>query len=248
MTDQRVRPRKAIPLVLVVGVAAVVLRRSTRSNAEDGVLDSSGVRRLYDRIAPIYDLAASPYNLIGTRRLSERAIDELELESGDTVVDLGTGTGWNLPRLAAAVGKHGKVIGVDISTGMLERARQRIDDLAIEQVELIQADIADYQPPPDTAAIISTFAMEMRPDYADIIDRLTARLPSGSRIATTGLRNPARWPDWLIRFGTHVVKVFGVSDAYRDHRPWEAIETHTTDTLYVESHAGVIYLASGRIR
>lgn len=94
----------------------------------------------------------------------------------------------------------------------------------------------------------SAIAMEMRPDYADIIHRLSTEIVDRGRIATTGMRNPARWPEWLIRLGTQVVRIFGVSDAYRNHRPWEAIAARTTDSVYVESHGGVIYLAAGTVQ
>lgn len=251
VTETWTMRRRVLALGLAAAATTAVLvrrRSSVRTSNDDGVLDVSGVRRLYDRIAPIYDLAAWPYNAVRARRLSEQAIIELRLEPGDTVVDLGTGTGWNLPHLADAVGPQGRVIGVDISPGMLERARQRISEPSSRNIELIEADISTYQPPPQTNAVISTFAMEMRPDDADIIQRLSAEIADDGRIATTGMRHPARWPEWLIRLGTQVVRIFGVSDAYRDHRPWEAIAACTTDSTYVESHAGVIYLAAGTVQ
>lgn len=247
MTDTR-HTRLAIAAGVVAGGAWLLNRRAQRQTVNDGVLDTAGVRRLYDRIASVYDIAASPYNLIGARRLAKQAIAELRLNLGDTVVDLGTGTGWNLPQLAAAVGANGTVIGVDISPGMLGQARKRIEGLGLVNVELVEADISTYQLSPDTNAVVSTFVIEMRPDYRNIIQRLTAALADNGRIATTGLRHPDRWPEWLIALGTGLVRIFGVSDAYRSHRPWEAIADHTTDSLYEESHAGVVYLAAGTTR
>ena len=248
MTDTR-HTRLAIATIVAAGGAWLFKKRAQRHPVTDhGVLDTAGVRRLYDRIASVYDIAASPYNLIGARRLAKQAIDELRLSPGDTVVDFGTGTGWNLPHLAAAVGANGTVIGVDISPGMLEHARKRIEGLGLSNVELVEADISTYQLPPDTNAVVSTFVIEMRPDYTDIIQRLTTTLADNGRIATTGLRHPDRWPEWLIALGTGLVRIFGVSDAYRSHRPWEAIADYTTGSVCVESHAGVVYLAAGTTR
>ena len=212
-------------------------------DATTGVLDSEGAKRLYDGIAPLYDLAAAPFRLLRGRRLAEQAIDELHLQPGDTVVDLGTGTGWNLPRLAERVGPTGQVIGVDISPGMLEQARHNIGDIA--NVQLVEGDIATFQPPADTAAVISTFAIEMRPDYDAIIERLAASIRPGGRIAVTGLRHADHWPRWVSDSGSRIMRFFGVNDDYRSHRPWQAIEEHTSDPVYSESHAGVVYLAVG---
>ena len=208
-----------------------------------GVLDSEEAKRLYDRIAPVYDLAAAPFRLLRGRRLADQAIEELRLELGDTVVDLGTGTGWNLPRLAERVGPSGRVIGVDISPDMLDQARNSIGDIA--HVELVEADISTYQPPRETSAVISTFAIEMRPDYDAIIKRLAGSIQPGGRIAVTGLRHADHWPSWLSNAGSRLMRFFGVNDDYRSHRPWQAIQTHTTDTNYSETHAGVVYLAAG---
>lgn len=213
---------------------------------DEGALDPSGVRRLYDRIASVYDLMASPYELVGGWRLAARAVGELRLSAGDTVVDLGTGTGWNLERLAEVVGPTGRVIGVDISPAMLQRARRRLRKGNIAtRVELVEADITDYRPPPETRAIIATFAVEMLPGYHDLIGRLVRSLPEGGRIAVTGLRNPDRWPEWVIRLGSWVMRPFGVTEDYRDFHPWEAVEAHTTNSTYAEALGGVIYLASG---
>ena len=214
--------------------------------ASDGeVLDAGEVRTLYDRVAPFYDIAAAPYAPFGGRRLAHRAIDELHLAPGETVVDLGTGTGWNLPHLSNAVGPTGHVIGVDVSPGMLDRARRRINRHHIDNVELVEHDIATYEPPTPPNGVVATFAIEMLPNCDDVIRRYITSLAPKGRIVTTGLRHPERWPEWLITLGTALMRVFGVSDAYRNHRPWETIQTNTDNATYTERFAGANYLAAG---
>ncbi len=216
-----------------------------RTRSARGVLDAGGVRRLYDRVAPFYDVASKPYDWVGARRLVNRAIIELRLTPGATVVDLGTGTGRNLAALADAVGPTGRVIGVDVSPEMLRRAGDKIDKHGLDNVELVEADMATYQPPADTAAVLSSYAIEMLPTYDDLISRLSNLMTPGGRIAVTGLRDPERWPEWVIRLGSFVNRPFGVAEDYRSHRPWEAIEAHTTDTIHEETLAGAVYLAAG---
>ncbi len=236
----------AIGLIAAGAVAAALWRqRRPSDDASSGVLDAAGVRRLYDRVAPLYDLLVAPYDLINGRRLAEQAISELRLEPGDTVVDLGTGTGWNLTRLAEAVGPTGHVIGVDISPEMLDRARRRTESHGLDNVDLIEADIAHYSPPDEARAVIAAFSIEMLADYDEVIERLSRQLPPNGRIAVTGMRDPDGWPEWIIRIGSALNRPFGVSEAYRDHHPWEAIRRHTIDSTYAEAIGGVIYVAAG---
>ena len=176
--------------------------------------------------------------------MAKRAVEELGLGPGDTVVDLGTGTGWALPRLADAVGPHGRLVGVDISTGMLTRARRRV--ASYDNVELVAADIATYRLPEGTRAVMSASAMEMLPDYDAVIARLARELPPDGRLAVTGLRDPERWPEWLVRFASALNRPFGVSNDYRHHHPWEATRQHTSSATYVDVLGGAVYLAVGK--
>lgn len=223
------------------------LLAEAESASSEAVLGAPEVRSLYDRMAPLYDVAAKPYGWFGTRRLAERAITELQLEPGDIVVELGTGTGRNLAALSAAVGPNGMVMGVDLSPGMLEVAQRKIAEGGLANVELVEGDMAGYEPPADTAAVLSTYAMEMLPNYAEVVASLAERLRPGGRIVVNGLRHPGRWPDWVINAGSVLSRPFGVSDAYRSHRPWEAIERHLVEVAYDEAMAGAAYLSAGTV-
>lgn len=213
--------------------------------ASGSVLEPDEVRELYDGIADIYDLAAAAYQWFGAYRLADRALQELRLRPGDTVVDLGTGTGRNLTRLASMVGPTGRVIGVDISAGMLARARDKVTRRNLAYVELVQADIAAYQPPADVRAIVATYAIEMLLDYDAVIERMVNRLGGNGRIVVSGLRDPQRWPEWLVQLGSAINRPFGVAEDYRSHRPWESIDRYTTDSSYTDAFAGAVYLAAG---
>ena len=68
------------------------------------ILDSEQVKRLYRRMAPFYDLMVVPLEWLGARRHRARAVRRLELQPGAIVLDLGCGTGLNLPLLHKAVG------------------------------------------------------------------------------------------------------------------------------------------------
>ena len=203
------------------------------------------MRRLYDRLAPLYDLATAPYRALGGYQLVDQGIEELRLSPGDTVVELGTGSGYALPALSAAVGPTGRVVAIDISSRMLARAEVRCQRNGLDNVDLVQADIAEYRLPEGTTAVLSAFAIEMLPQYDSVIANLVEQLPPGGRLAVTGLRDPERWPEWLIRLGSWLNRPFGVSDAYRHHRPWEAVDAHTSDATYTDIFGGAVYLATG---
>ncbi|WP_245312403.1 methyltransferase domain-containing protein [Rhizobium sp. R693] len=83
---------------------------------------------------------AEEYELID-RQLSPlglRAMEELHVGSGETVIDIGCGTGQTILQLADRVGPQGLIYGVDISEPLLRVAGQRTSQL--ECVELIEAD------------------------------------------------------------------------------------------------------------
>ena len=64
----------------------------------------------------------------------QRIMEQLALQEGATVLDVGCGTGQDAQDLARAVGPRGRVVGIDCSETMLQVARARADQLPIEYV------------------------------------------------------------------------------------------------------------------
>ena len=98
-------------------------------------------------IAEAYDLRQSSYDLgkAGTWHydLACRLVERANLQLGDKVLDLATGTGMVALEAAQKVGASGKVIGVDISSGLLAVARQKIDEAELSDRIILQ--LADVE-------------------------------------------------------------------------------------------------------
>ena len=97
-------------------------------SARTGTLPPEGVRKMFDRIAPVYD-AMNRLMTAGLDRRWRRETADAVVSPGDRVLDVCCGTG-DLALSAAEAG--GKVTGLDFSEQMLERARAK--EPAIEWV------------------------------------------------------------------------------------------------------------------
>lgn len=83
----------------------------------------------YDWIAPIYDVLMKVAAFIdGVRARKERIkfVQYLDLNPGQQVLEIGVGTGLNIPLIAPQVIPDGMIVGLDISIPMLKRGRKRI--------------------------------------------------------------------------------------------------------------------------
>lgn len=94
--------------------------------------------RYYDTFSRVYDRFVAAHSSDRDGRLREALADWAELEPGDRVLDLCTGTGAMLPAVAGRAGSRGLVIGLDFSGGMLHRARAKV--AGRREVRLVQAD------------------------------------------------------------------------------------------------------------
>jgi ubiquinone/menaquinone biosynthesis C-methylase UbiE len=78
----------------------------------------------YNFIAPIYDFFFGPFTP-GVLSMRRRLVEKMELQEGSSVLEICIGTGANLPLIHEKIGKRGRIDGIDISDGMLERCRER---------------------------------------------------------------------------------------------------------------------------
>lgn len=81
---------------------------------------------MFDRIAGRYDLLNRVLSVGLDRAWRDRAVEALEMQGGETVLDLCTGTADLLLALARPRGPAARVVGVDFSAEMLRRGRQKV--------------------------------------------------------------------------------------------------------------------------
>ena len=94
-------------------------------------------------------------------RIRPYAIRRLNLKPGDTVLDLGCGTGLSFDQLWHAVGAEGRIIGIELSTDMLDIAQEKVERNGWDNVTLIQGDARYVDMPESVDAVLAFFVPEV---------------------------------------------------------------------------------------
>jgi trans-aconitate 2-methyltransferase len=123
--------------------------------------------------AAAYDRVAAPMTERGVE-----LVDRLELDGTETVMDAGCGTGAVTARLLERL-PHGRVIALDGSQAMLDRAAERLRD---DRVSFIRADLAQPLPVEPVDAIVSTSTFHWVTDHRALFAHLAAALRSGGTV------------------------------------------------------------------
>ena len=203
--------------------------------------------QLYRKRARHYDLSANLYYLVGFRVQAYRrmAVQALSLRPGDTVVEIGCGTGLNFRFLQEHIGEEGKIIGVDLTDRMLQAAQQRVQRNGWKNVELVQCDAAGFEFPERVDGILSTFALTMVPEYDLVIQHGARALSPGQRFVILDLKKPENIPAWLVQVGVWITKPFGVTLDQAERHPWESIRKYFSHTTFKALYFGLAYIAVG---
>ena len=153
--------------------------RVTRSKAE--------ARQSYDLLSRWYDLLAEP----SERGLREIGLRMLAVKNGETVLEIGFGTGHGILALARAVGDSGKVYGIDISPRMREITEARVRQAGLSsRVDLTIGDATTLPYQNDFFdAIFISFTLELfdTPDIPVVLRECRRVLRPNGRMGVVGL-------------------------------------------------------------
>lgn len=203
--------------------------------------DRAAALTQYQHRASAYDLELAPFE-----PLRRQAIARLYLQAGETVLDVGCGTGLSLEGLCRGVGEEGRVIGIEQCPEMLAQARVRAQALGHRHLRLLgrPAEEAPLTGRADAALLHFTHDILRCPQA---LDRVLRHLRPGARVVATGLQwaPPWAWPVNLFVWGAALRSVSSLQGL---HRPW-ALLAERVDVLDVQDQLwGGVFLLSARCR
>jgi len=111
-----------------------------------------------------------------------------KIKKGDTVIDLGSGAGNDCFVARAETGETGKVIGIDFTPAMIEKARNNAEKRGLNNVEFRQGDI-DNMPVADNTAnvIVSNCVLNLVPNKRAVFSEMYRVLKSGGHFSISDI-------------------------------------------------------------
>jgi ubiquinone/menaquinone biosynthesis C-methylase UbiE len=159
------------------------------------------------RVLANFNAMAANYDSLGfTQRCAKRLLELANLKTGETVLDVATGTGLVATVAAQIVGTTGKVVGVDFSPEMLAQAKQKATGMS--QLEFQESDAEKLNFPDESFdVVLCASSLFFIPDMAQALKEGWRVLKPGGRLGFSSFGpsffRPLRmlWRDRLVKHG-----------------------------------------------
>ncbi|HET7597028.1 MAG TPA: methyltransferase domain-containing protein [Burkholderiales bacterium] len=138
-------------------------------------MDTQKVERVYTGYARVYN------RIFGTifQRSREAAIRDLDVKPGERVLEIGVGTGLCLPLYP----RHCRVTGIDLSDGMLDRARELVRARHLDNVELRRMDAGALEFADGSFdTVVAAYVVTAVPDHRKVMSEAIRVCRPGGRI------------------------------------------------------------------
>ena len=159
-------------------------------------------KQFYNRISRFYDYLTGAFE----RKYREMALSQLSIQEGETVLEIGFGPGHCLKRIAQSAGNAGKAYGIDISSGMLEVTKRRLEKAQLlDRVELYCGDAVNLPYDDNTFdAGFMSFTLELfdTPEIPKVLEEVKRVLKPGGRLGIISMSRedgesiPLRLYEW----------------------------------------------------
>lgn len=142
----------------------------------------------YDKFSRFYDILSPDWYY---RKPREFAVRTMKLEKGQTILNLPVGTGQIFDYFQQYLKGSGKIVGIDLSEGMLEKARQKVIKNDWSNIDLIKAEAivinadwvkTQFGESVQFDAVLCDLGLSGFPDWQRIIDNLLSVLRPGGKI------------------------------------------------------------------
>ena len=138
-------------------------------------VENDFVAGVYDKLAKVYDIIFGP--TLHPGRL--RAIERMDIQSAERVLEVGVGTGINL----SLYPKNCSVTGIDFSESMLEKARDRIARKGVTNIRLLEMDAADLKFADNSFDIVyAPYLISVVPDPVRVAHEMRRVCRPGGRV------------------------------------------------------------------
>lgn len=198
-----------------------------------------------DKSLQQYRARAARYDaeLLPFEPLRQEAVARLELRPGETVLDVGCGTGLSFAPLQERLGPQGHIVGIEQCPEMMALARDRVHAGGWRRVTLLQApaEEARWRGRADAALFHFTHDILRQPAA---LDNTLAHLRPGARVVATGLQwaPPWAWPVNLFVLGAASYSVTSFDGLAQ---PWCALAERLENFEVHATWMGGVFMASG---
>src|ERR687891_1317671 len=156
-------------------------------------VENQFVERVYEKLANVYDLVFGP--TLHPGRIVAR--DRMGIRPGDRVLEVGVGTGIN----TSLYPSNCQVTGIDLSSSMLEKARERVAREGLRNVRLLEMDAASLTFADDSFDIVyAPYLISVVPDPVQVAREMRRVCRPGGRIVILNhFRSANRLMSWAER-------------------------------------------------
>jgi len=144
-------------------------------------------KQFYDHVSKLYGYIARAFE----GKYAEMALKRLSIQNGETVLEIGFGSGHCLKQIAQSLGNKGKAYGIDISSGMLQVTKRRLEKAQIiDRVELCCGDAAKLTYGDSTFdAVFMSFTLELfdTPEIPKVLEEVKRVLKATGRLGVVSM-------------------------------------------------------------
>jgi ubiquinone/menaquinone biosynthesis C-methylase UbiE len=174
----------------------------------------------------------------------KKATDRLNLKPGSHVLEIGCGTGRNLPFLSQAVGPTGRVYGADLSPGMLAKAQDLCNRNGWTNVDLIECDAAEFRAPVPLDGVMFGLSYNTMPHHLTVLREAWNQLRPGGRLVIMDAKLPPGLGGRLILpFSLWLMKRTMLGNPLI--KPWDDLARFTDKLEMEEFMFGAWYICRG---